>query len=343
MTGIGTLLLSIVLATSGPREIKPSFSVVVAAWNATHVVLADEGETFDGEMTVTTSLRGDLAPGATLRIPELAALAPVERRRTVPGWLPEREPPPTVVSGRRVLLFLVRTEEGWATANPPGGMRESACWFEGGRAFAFVQRINPGPVELIPWGPDEVEMWRDVFQALDWRDRFDAALAIEAPARRAEALAGMLHPPSEWWRGSALDALAAIGDPALPFLRREIEDLERAGAAVPPDLQSALVTVGGESVRPDLHAIFRRESAFWRTRAPELGREWFHGGAVPWPEQVRLRDRLRSLTAAIETLARLAPDAAMRESIRDFASFWRALPHLEGRTDGLLEACESHR
>src|SRR5206468_844470 len=77
-------LLALILPTTATAAIRPSFHLDTCSWRATHVVVVSEGETIDGAVTVLESWVGDLRPGDTLAVPELAAFAPEKARAIAP-------------------------------------------------------------------------------------------------------------------------------------------------------------------------------------------------------------------------------------------------------------------
>ena len=67
-------LLSCLFATyaAALAAILPSFRPQESTWLATDIVVVTEGEKIDGVVQVIETLKGDLKPGATLTLPELA-------------------------------------------------------------------------------------------------------------------------------------------------------------------------------------------------------------------------------------------------------------------------------
>ncbi len=134
------LLAVLALAATSLGERLPAFFTDDVAWDATHIVVAIEGETIDGKFKVLESLEGDLKVGAALTVPELAVFKDPKRRVSHEGFRPSQQ-----VTSRRVLLFLKRTADGWKPATTWGDMDVSAAWVENGEAYALVQVLNPGP------------------------------------------------------------------------------------------------------------------------------------------------------------------------------------------------------
>src|SRR5262245_53018718 len=110
LTAIG-LVNSVSVAFAGREE--PAFHIETAAWNATHIVLASEGEEIDGRLKVRESWKGDLQPGDTIDVPELKMFQPDEARKIDRRFTFTTERPEALaktVTGDRMVLFLVRGE-----------------------------------------------------------------------------------------------------------------------------------------------------------------------------------------------------------------------------------------
>src|ERR1700740_2175702 len=98
-------------------ELLPQFQLDTCAWNATDVVMVTEGAAIDGEVEVLETWKGALHPGEKLTLPELAAFASDESRATS-TWLADLDRPlPRRVSGSSMILFLVRKDGQWASAD----------------------------------------------------------------------------------------------------------------------------------------------------------------------------------------------------------------------------------
>lgn len=104
------------LSANAGAKMQFGFSVDYAAWNASAIVVVEEGETFDGRVTVVESLAGPLQEGEQLTVPGLKKLAS-DTWRTTGNVVPpsdddkqkeEWEGKPTLIDGRRMILFLQR-------------------------------------------------------------------------------------------------------------------------------------------------------------------------------------------------------------------------------------------
>ena len=66
------LLLLLVLSPSASAGIRPSFYAEECSWRATDIVVVSEGKKIDGIFEVLETWKGDLQPGETITIPEMA-------------------------------------------------------------------------------------------------------------------------------------------------------------------------------------------------------------------------------------------------------------------------------
>lgn len=149
-------LLSLLIATALHAEIRPSFDPDVCAAKATDIVVVTEGKEIDGKVTVVEWWRGELRPGDTLELPELAAFRSQESRQVHPWFFEDTTKLPATVNGNQMVLFLVKREGKWEGAGTD--MQTSIVWLEAHSAFAFVQISNPGDAELVRLDQSEREL-----------------------------------------------------------------------------------------------------------------------------------------------------------------------------------------
>ncbi|HEX7154958.1 MAG TPA: hypothetical protein VF618_26010 [Thermoanaerobaculia bacterium] len=315
---VASLALCLVLAAAVRAEIRPSFHLERSAWPATHVVVATEGETIDGKLTVLESWKGDLAPDAELVLPELAAFASEESRRLEKTFWSRSEPPP-FVTGARMILFLERKDGRWSGAGDQP-LDVSAVWVEEGRPYAFVQIMNPGDAVLVQLADSE-GAFAERFQAIDATHRaLDAALALEAPAARAAALEGFTAVEVLYASAPAFDGLRACGSAAVPVLQRMLADESRSHAH--GKVIETLAAIGGSVAREELIHVVAEAHRFFRANAPRLRRGWWND--VDDPRNRELRDRYSHLHAALHALQKV--DVADAHPIAELCKFWPAVP-----------------
>ena len=151
--------------------IRASFSVDNATWQSDAVVIVQT--TADPvEFRVTQSLKGNLKPGDSLRVPDLRPtpnsppLSPEDTRpasKTDPRDGVDEDIPNQPV-GSSLILFLkvnvkgdsqivsreAHTRRHWEPADGRD-MKVSAVWIQDGNVYHFQQWRNPGPSSLSLW------------------------------------------------------------------------------------------------------------------------------------------------------------------------------------------------
>ena len=335
--------------------IRPSFQLEDNAWNATHIVVATEGKTIDGIFRVLESWKGDLNPGDTIKIPELASFKAASSRTVSDPWR-TRTNQGLVVTGDRMVLFLEKdssdsVSEGahngfsspakmqWKSPSFFHDMSVSVVWIEQGKVYGFVQVMNPGPSLLVFLGQSEDELKNREQEIKDVRDSLLQTAAISDPARRAEALASYVHHSLREARAAAFEALIRTGKPALPVLRRMLADDSLLN--IHDQLIDVLAEVGKGDVGPDLTAVVERGLEFWRLTGPGLKKGWWNGkGFDSWEDAVPLRDRYMEVYRALLAL-RKRPYRESEKVVTQFRDFWRSLPQLEEiGLNQMTQACD---
>ena len=275
--------------------IRPSFNPDWFAWQATHIVLVTEGDKIDGEVTILESWLGDLKPGDTLKIPELAKYTTEESRLIKQmGFL---KPAPQVgaplhVTCKRMVLFLRKasqvtdpayyhTVEGTSEwfACGMGYLYASIAWFDHGKTYAFVQWSNPGESDLIEVRGTEASFKEHIFSELKMRKICEDAGVNPETASRLPAAQSFASSCCQWEGsvpGKASLAVLASGAPdGLNIVRKLLkDDTFRTQRNV---LLAALAYGGGTQVAPEIANMLEAETAFWRETGPTLKEGWRDG------------------------------------------------------------------
>lgn len=146
--------------------IRPSFSLDYSAWNATHIIVATEGEEIDGNFTVLESLKGSLGYGETISIQELSNFKSESSRQVKEGYS-EIPIASKFVTGAKMILFLranPKSKTIWESADFYKDFKTSVLWIEGEQTFAFIQTMNPGNSVLVGYGKKEIEIKSQIFE-----------------------------------------------------------------------------------------------------------------------------------------------------------------------------------
>lgn len=375
------LAVSFLVAVSflAPRiwaGIRPSFGLDHCTWHATHIVIASEGDEIDGSLTVLESWKGDLQPGEVISIPQLASFKSQPSREVKSSPLgPAIEQslkyvaPKKYVTGARMILFLKKKEQSpEASTNSAGslqapgnaldlwepasrdGINVSVLWIEEGRAFAFIQVMNPGDSILThyhpsiysrndnePSGDSEKEIRDRVFEVMQIQDQANDAVTIRDQWMRAAALAPLASSALYYARDLAFTELQKCGKAALPVLRQMLSD--QTVLRLHPEVLKSLAAAGGDEVADEITAVVREELAFWQETGPRLKNGWWN--TINEPETEVLRDRYGKVLQALYCLTKLKP-VGCKEVVIEFRDFWRSLPPLGDKRglDQMSEACD---
>jgi hypothetical protein len=334
-------------------RIEPAFHTETAAWNATHVVLAGEGDEIDGRLKVHESWKGDLKPGDEIEVPELKKFQPDEARKIDRRFTITKEKPEALaemVTCQRMVLFLVRGEAADGKESPawrpamtvgdrPLPMAVSVAWLEGEEALAIQQVMNPGPAVLMPLTETAKEfrafVARVVANQTELRD-----IAKEADlAQRAAAYRRHVESKSYFVRNAAFEGLPTCRSAAVPVLQGILQNealVRLHGYAV-----AALARTEGIDAVPLLVEIIDGETAFWKETAPELPIGWWNKG-LDAKRQQYLHSRYGRIVEALFALDR-HPDPRAADAVSRLRALWRSLPQLEDRSglNQISETCAS--
>jgi hypothetical protein len=304
------LVLCVVAAWTSPgtAAIRPSFDEGANAWHATHAVIVD------GTGKVLESWKGGLKVGYQFDLKKLGVPKEPEVRNFFG--------PPRVVrkaSGERVLLYLIKEGRDWKPAARFGGMPVSAVWFERGQAFAFVQKLNPGPSLLVKLDRTEPALKALTLDYARVQQKLRKVVASADPTKRAREMLPFIDDTAHY--GVAAEAWKVIEDcksGALPFLRTLLKDEGRFlqhGTVI-----DTMYRAGGKEAIPDLEAVLADELAYWKATGPGLDRTW-------WGEQPMTRHYGKVISALRGLKAVGYTDGGRK--VRAFRDYWQSLPQLD--------------
>lgn len=342
-------------ASQASAAIRPSFSIDYCSWHATHILVATEGESIDGRFLVLESWKGNLSPGESISIPELASFKSLVTRAIKTSFGSKTDVSPKYVTGSKMILFLKKKsqpffeeEEGsqlntdsslWSTALLWGTIKTSVVWIEGNQSYAFRQLINPGPSRLQSYGRSEEEIYDRVREVLSTQQGLKVARTKVDVAERAEALQPFTLSTLNEARDLAFVELQRCGKLALPVLRKMLSD--QSMLPLHAKVVKALAKAGGPSVGPELTLLVVGEMDFWMKTAPRLEIGWWSGKGLAWAEVEVLRDHYSKVLEAIYMLREIR-FAGCRNIVVAFRDYWRSLPQLEGDSgkSQLSEECD---
>ncbi len=362
------ILVSSVLATcvSVHAGIRPSFMPEESSWRSTDIVVVTEGKEIDGVVQVIETWKGELKPGSTLTIPDLAEFKAKDARLVDNYSWNERQGTSEFVTGDRMILFLrdqtkisanaesddeqneaAETGENrsrWSGANPMGReVKYSTVWIERDKVYCFIQIMNPGPSLLCSTQMTDASLRKLNNDVTSEQTALNAAAAMADPVTRAECLKPFIHSSIHLAREAAFMNLTKCGPAALRVLREELNN--KQNGSIQDDVVEALAKSGGKAAGPDLTDFLSKELEFWNRTAPTLEPGWWNGEGFgsQQMEAIKavepLRDRWSALLHTIYALRaiRYAESAGVVAALSDL---WRSLPQMNG--DQVGQACDDY-
>jgi hypothetical protein len=331
---------------------RPSFMLDHSAWHATDIVIASEGDTVDGNLTVHETWKGHLAPGNALSIPDLDAFASKEARTIKFPWKSRNaNTPPIILSGRRMILFLKHPvpiagkmhnleSAHWQPASFFREMRVSVAWVEQQHVYAFTQIVNPGPSLLMSQGLSEEEMKERVSKIEEIQGALAEIAADANPGERANDAAEYVHSDIQYARKEAFRILAECKAEAVPVLRSLLSD--EANSNQCDHIVDALASAGGAELGLEFTELVEEELKFWKARAPFLKVGWWKGTGLERKDVSTFRNRYSKILHVLYGLRKMQYEDSI-ESVRAFRDYWRSLPQLEDKTglDQMSQTCDA--
>jgi len=332
--------------------IRPSFMLDHSAWHATDIVVAGEGDTVDGTLSVQEVWKGHLAPGSTLSIPDLAAFSDEEARTVKFRWKPmDHNVQPTVLSGQRMILFLKRSAkvseednqskpDHWQPASVFEEMRVSVVWIEQENVYAFIQVSNPGPSILMPHELSEEKMKERVSRIVQTQNVLAKITADTDPEKRVKGAAKYVRSDIQHARGEAFRILAGCKATAVPFLKSLLSD--ETYASQYRSIIGALSSAGGSALGKEFSEIVKEELLFWKEQAPLLEVGWWNGKGLERKDVNTLQNRYSKILYVLYGLQKMNYEGS-RKPVRAFRDYWRSLPQLEDKSglDQMSQACDA--
>ena len=355
---VAQLLAVIAIVTWLPgiavAKLEPSFHAEQAAWNATHIVVASEGEVIDGRLTVLESWKGDLVVGAIIEVPELKQFQTVpagtiDRRFTARKDVPDDAP--EVVGCQKIVLFLVRNpavavQEApmWLSAMTVGQQRlpmaVSLTWLEGEEVLAMQQEKSPGAAVLMPLTETAQDFHKFVTQVIQMKREIEEIATRANPAFRAAGYKRHVESKSSFARHAAFAGLSSCGQAggtALQAILRDESLVRLHGPAV-----AALAKIEGIDTVPLLVEIIEQEIVFWKETALALQLGWWNGKGLNSTRQQELQSCYGRVVEAVFALDR-HPDPRAAQAVTRLRDFWRSLPQLDDPSglNQISETCTS--
>lgn len=190
----------------------PRFDLDDSAWQATHVVVATEGQSIDGQLTALETWAGPLASGDEIHLPRLSPSALSASRRVHEGLR---------VSGTRMVLFLDLKHDAASKAwTSESDLDENAvCWIEEGKVHAMIGRgSRDGPL-IGPLRMSELALRARVLRLVEMRDALAALRDTTDLEQRLAGTASFVNPDDNYFvQREVFGVLSTCGKAAVPLL-----------------------------------------------------------------------------------------------------------------------------
>ncbi len=311
----------LLMATQVEGGLAPFFSKEHSAWHATDIVVGN------GKGVVVETWKGSLLPGADVS----NVTKSLPRKPTVSdNFRGQKKDGPLILSGNRVLLFLIRQTEStgkpkWKPANRSGGLKVSVAWIESSKIYAYGQIIIPGPSVLVPFGT--VKLFKKQVQTILRAQReVRNAAKTKSPRDRAKQMVVFFDSEVENCRLEAFQVIGKCGNAAMPVLRGLLSQPKRL--SMHNSVVAAMVSAVGENAKLDLLKLVQVELAYWKMVAPGFERLRGHGP---------MDGHYSRLHEALYQLTKLNVSKNERPPLISLRKLWVSQPQLNSRIVTMID------
>jgi hypothetical protein len=325
------LLLGLLSAASALQARLMFVFTVELAWSATHVILVKETSQ-PGRFEIAISLKGDLARGSIIDVPNMVSLQP-ESARVVHAHQDITLKPATLVLFLRDELDPHGEHARWIPASHD--METSMVWVQNSKAYCFLPDAEQIDLQLQDCGMSWGQMGLDVQEITRQQTSFEALSEIPDKRSRAEALASFLVSKYRAVRSAAFQQLEDCGQDSVPTLLALLHD--PALIYQQEEAIRLLVKIEGQQAGPDLTALLDSDVQFWTAVGPTLKTRWTMQGVTPEAYLPRRYGRTLDLLRALDNMR----FERARKSVTALRDAWRSLSQLaasDGK-DAIMEEC----
>ncbi len=334
------------LGTDAYADIGPSFSLHESAWSSTDIVVATEGTTIDGELTVQKVWKGTLKRGTKISIPELQQFASPDKRTVSSGFgAPQNNP--KILEGKTMVLFLKRQASTtgqtpaiqWRAASVYRRMFVSMVWLEPntGNTFAYQQLMNPGGTFLTALQIDANQLETKTRTMVQNQQKLQTIAALPSTSSRASQAALLTLATPYRAREKAFAILGTCHKDAIPILQQMLSAPAHAHQA--GKIIDTMAIADGQNLGGFFTKLLGEELQYWRAVGPGLSVGWWNGKGLKQTKVNALRNRYsRALHALYQLKEHPYPQSA--STVLAFLNFWRSLPQLEDK-NGLTQMSQA--
>jgi hypothetical protein len=292
------------------------FNVEDCSWHASHIIVVTEGDKIDGQVMVLESWRGQIQPGESLFVPELAKFKSQASRKIecISGNYPIECPDgtPKFVSGSKIVVFLR------SKPNLKEWIAIGAVWIEQGEAYGLWDDSPPWENGMLASIGSEVSVERTVTKVSGEIRELKQAFELEDANARLQILKPFQQPfanPANPGQGYK----ATIASVEIDALRRVAINLDTA--LQPNSIPLPTVKCDDDCVGAIFALQLQRELEFWKATAPELQTGW------RFTSDMNTARQLSNTEAILRALDRLNYGEGVG-LVKELRAFWSSLPQL---------------
>ncbi len=315
-------LLTLILSCSYTLSAKTHVVISIDdfSWFATHIVVVTEGDEIDGQVTVLESWQGDLKPGDSLNISELAKFKSQESRHieclNIVLHLGKcSDTTPEFVSGSRIILFLRNLVRQSGSAN---WHSIGAAWIEQGEAYGLWDGDRAWDGIFAKVGSEGSV--RDAIEKVTYEKQgLKRALMIEEREARLRALQPFL--------GSSVDYTAMVASVETSALKRWAGQLTASQKHSRDDI--TVLKCSEDCAGAIFALLLKRELEFWRDHAQGLKIDWWNQ-ETDWEVLKVYRTQFSNTQRALAGL-KATGHRGSAGLVRELRAYWLSLPQLKNQ------------
>jgi hypothetical protein len=357
------------LSTAISRSSYVPFEPYSAAWFATHIVVATEGDDIDGKLFVLESWKGDLKEGDELFLPELAGFKELSLRKIKSSIEKQDSDHKDLgyVSCSRMILFLTEKNDSEKTTGENAGLfieRETkitqrqweslnevhqdampVIWIEHEKPYIFEiarnfsePKDNQSQRAWFPSWKTETIIKKNIIDLQIARDAMGQALKLSDLEKRAEALEPLTQTHILPVNAMAILALKPCGKAASSVLKRMMNDLTRMDYFM--QIYRVVDQIESEELDNELIRIIREERDFVKSTGIIFDINWL--GELAKSQNENLRHRVLRFSVAV-TVMKTRLKISRQDDVNEVLDFIEFHPELGNNLKQIQIELESFR
>ena len=308
-------------------KIHSVISIEDCTWLASHIIIVTEGSDIDGQVTILESWQGNLQPGDTLNIAELANFKSEESRHIECMSMVLHlgkclDSTPKLVSGSKIILFLRNKPDSnnWSAIG--------AVWIEQEVAYGLWDGNKSWEGTFASIG-SEASIKDTVTKVRFEMATIKKAAKIEDANGRIQALQPFAVPPYSY--------TGTIASVEIEALNREAG---KASLALSPNpIIIPTVNCADDCAGAIFALLLQRELEFWKATAPQLKTDWWNDSKMSWDELKGYRIHFSNTMIVLHALE-AGNFREGTEMVKELRAYWLSLPQLR-KQPYIVEYCDA--